>query len=93
MNTARFIENAVRKQNEAYKRGYAIQQFSYSCQRCMTGNYRYDGTCSDCPIKKAHVETLTRIELESQNSRDKAKKSYHRNKDGSVTITVTIHYN
>ena len=92
MNVSRFIENAVHKQEEAYKKGYAIQQFSYSCQRCITGNYRYDGACSDCPIKKAHVEALTRIELESQNWKDKSKKSFHRNKDGSITVTITIHY-
>lgn len=91
----KFEERAIMKQDEAYKVGFAKKQMGVSCSICCSQNKRPCGTCAQCPIKEAHIRALLEIQEGKRGdntSHDTARKSYHRNKDRSVTITVTIHF-
>lgn len=93
---SRFEELGIEKQNQAYKEGYAKKQFVISCSKCCYENKRPTGTCSNCPIKKAHIEALTEIAQGKRTSpviidnRGGAKKSYTRTKSGKIIVTIVV---
>lgn len=93
LGKTRFEEMGIEKQNLAYKEGYAKKQFQISCNKCCYENKRPIGTCSNCPIKRAHIKALTEI---AQGKRGDdgvqygAKKSYTRTKSGQIIVTIVI---
>ena len=94
-NLSKFEMNAIQKQDNAYKESFATKQFSFSCEMCCSRNLRATGTCSQCPIKEAYIKALKEIQEGKRfkpESHDNSQKSYHRNKDGSISVTITIHY-
>lgn len=94
LKSSKFEENAIRKQDEAYKVSFAKRSFEYSCEMCCSRNLRASGTCSNCPIKEAHIRALTRIATEGEPDTLKGcQVSKSRNKrTGSVHITLVMHY-
>ena len=99
LKSSKFEENAIRKQDEAYKTSFAKKCFEYSCEMCCSRNLRASGTCSNCPIKEAHIRALTRIASEGEKenygkplSRDyEASRSVNK-RTGKVHITLVMHY-
>ena len=94
LKSSKFEENAIRKQEEAYKVSFAKKCFEYSCEMCCSRNLRASGTCSNCPIKEAHIRALARIATEGEPDTLKGcQVSKSRNKrTGSVHITLVMHY-
>ena len=92
----RFEELGIEKQNQAYKEGYAKNQFSISCHKCCYENKRPTGTCSNCPIKDAHIRALAEIAQGKRvspviiDNRGGAKKSYTRTKSGKIIVTIVV---
>ena len=63
----KFVENGIQKQEEAYKISFAKKQFAYSCEMCcFRGLSNGQFNCTNCPIKKAHIDALTRIQLKEK---------------------------
>lgn len=99
IKSSKFEENGIQKQEEAYKVSFAKRCFEYSCELCCSRNLRASGTCSNCPIKEAHIRALTRIASEGE----KRTEGNHLNRDyevsrsinrrtGNVHITLVMHY-
>lgn len=99
LKSSKFEENAIRKQDEAYKVSFAKKCFEYSCEMCCSRNLRASGTCSNCPIKEAHIRALTRIASEGEkwpNSKP-IKQDYEvsrsvNKRTGNIHITFVMHY-
>ena len=94
LKSNKFEENAIKKQEEAYKVSFAKKCFSYSCEMCSSRNLRASGTCANCPIKEAHIRALTRIAVEGEPDTLKGCQiSKSKNKrTGNVHITIVMHY-
>ena len=99
LKSSKFEENAIRKQDEAYKVSFAKRSFEYSCEMCCSRNLRASGTCSNCPIKEAHIRALTRIASEGEKNfcRQSMKRDYEvsqcvNKRSGNVHITLVMHY-
>lgn len=99
LKSSKFEENAIRKQEEAYKVSFAKRSFEYSCDLCCSRNLRASGTCSNCPIKEAHIRALTRIASEGEKNCRKnfSTPDYETHKSvnkrsGNVHITLVMHY-
>ena len=99
IKSSKFEENGIQKQEEAYKVSFAKKAFEYSCDLCCSRNLRASGTCSNCPIKEAHIRALTRIASEGEKrpnspmKRDyEVSRSVNR-RSGKVHITFVMHYN
>ena len=99
LKSSKFEENAIRKQDEAYKVSFAKRSFEFSCDLCCSRNLRASGTCSSCPIKEAHIRALTRIASEGEKNYRKnfsapnyeTYKSVNK-RSGNVHITLVMHY-
>lgn len=52
----RFIESALRKQDDSYTIGYATRSFEYSCEKCKNGLWR--NSCEGCPVKEKYEKNL-----------------------------------
>ena len=99
IKSSKFEENAIQKQEEAYKVSFAKRAFEYSCEMCCSRNLRASGTCSNCPIKEAHIRALTRIASEGEKNYRKnfsvpdyeTHKSVNK-RSGNVHITLVMHY-
>lgn len=91
----KFEENSIRKQDMAYKEGFAKKNFAYSCEQCASKNLRGGrGACASCPIKEAHIRALTEIQAgvrtqDNERIQYGAKKLY--NNRGPVTIVINFH--
>lgn len=101
LKSSKFEENAIRKQDEAYKVSFAKKCFEYSCEMCCSRNLRASGTCANCPIKEAHIRALTRIASEEEkrtnNPNNPLKRDYEvsqcvNKRSGNVHITLVMHY-
>ena len=98
LKSSKFEENAIRKQDEAYKVSFAKKCFEYSCEMCCSRNLRASGTCSNCPIKEAHIRALTRIASEGEKRfNNPMKRDYEvsqcvNKRTGNVHITLVMHY-
>lgn len=99
LKSSKFEENGIQKQEEAYKVSFAKKAFEYSCDLCCSRNLRASGTCSNCPIKEAHIRALTRIASEGEKNyrKDTYAPSYETYKSvnkrsGNVHITLVMHY-
>ena len=99
LKSSKFEENGIQKQEEAYKVSFAKRAFEYSCDLCCSRNLRASGTCSNCPIKEAHIRALTRIASEGEKSHSKnfSAPNYETHKtvnkrSGNVHITLVMHY-
>lgn len=98
IKSSKFEENAIRKQDEAYKVSFAKKCFEYSCEMCCSRNLRASGTCSNCPIKEAHIRALTRIASEGEKrpnspmKRDYEVSQCVNKRSGNVHITLVMHY-
>ena len=85
----KFVENGIQKQEEAYKVSFAKKQFSYSCEMCCSrGLSNGQFNCTNCPIKKAHIDALTRIQFKEKEKGF----NYQAKKNGSH-ITIVINFN
>lgn len=95
-NLNKFEELAIRKQDMAYKEGFAKKNFAWSCDQCCSKNLRGGrGTCASCPIKEAHVRALSEIQSglreKSENEHlNYGAKKLHNNR-GPVTIVINFH--
>ena len=98
LKSSKFEENAIRKQEEAYKVSFAKRSFEYSCEMCCSRNLRASGTCSNCPIKEAHIRALTRIASEGEKRPNSPmKRDYEvsrsvNKRTGNIHITFVMHY-
>ena len=98
LKSSKFEENAIRKQDEAYKVSFAKKCFEYSCEMCCSRNLRASGTCSNCPIKEAHIRALTRIASEGEKrTNTPSKRDYEvsrsvNKRTGNIHITFVMHY-
>ena len=98
IKSSKFEENGIQKQEEAYKVSFAKRAFEYSCEMCCSRNLRASGTCSNCPIKEAHVRALTRIASEGEKRpNNPMKRDYEvsqcvNKRSGNVHITLVMHY-
>ena len=98
IKSSKFEENAIRKQDEAYKVSFAKKCFECSCEMCCSRNLRASGTCSNCPIKEAHIRALTRIASEGEKrpnspmKRDYEVSQCVNKRSGNVHITLVMHY-
>lgn len=99
LKSSKFEENAIRKQDEAYKVSFAKRSFEYSCELCCSRNLRASGTCSNCPIKEAHIRALTRIASEGEKRTEgkPMKQNYEvsrsvNKRTGNIHITFVMHY-
>lgn len=98
IKSSKFEENAIKKQEEAYKVSFAKRAFEYSCDLCCSRNLRASGTCANCPIKEAHIRALTRIasegekRLNSPMKRDYEVSRSVNKRSGNVHITLVMHY-
>ena len=89
----KFEENAIMKQEEAYKASFAKKQFAYSCELCCSCNLRGGkGSCDTCPIKEAHITALTEIELGKRGKPEKFNYQAKKKKNGNH-ITIVINFN
>lgn len=52
----RFIESALRKQEDAYTINFATRSFEYSCEKCRNGLWR--SSCENCPVKEKYEANL-----------------------------------
>lgn len=57
----KFINNAITKQDSAWKREYADRAFAFSCDMCSSRNLLHI-PCHHCPIKIAHDRAIQEIE-------------------------------
>lgn len=94
-NLNKFEENAILKQNEAYKASFAKKQFEYSCKLCCECNLRGGkGSCDSCPIKEAHIRALTEIALGKRGKPEKTGFTQYgasKKRNGSH-LTIVIHF-
>lgn len=94
-NLNKFEENAIQKQNEAYKASFAKKQFEYSCKLCCECNLRGGkGSCDSCPIKEAHINALTEIALGKRGKPEKTGFTQYgasKKKNGNH-LTIVIHF-
>ena len=94
-NLNKFEENAIRKQEEAYKASFAKKQFAYSCELCCSCNLRGGkGSCDSCPIKEAHIRALTEIALGKRGKPEKTGFTQYgaiKKRNGSH-LTIVIHF-
>ena len=91
-NLNKFEENAIQKQEEAYKASFAKKQFAYSCELCCSCNLRGGkGSCDTCPIKEAHITALTEIALGKREKTEKFQYGASKKKNGSH-VTIVIHF-
>ena len=85
----KFVENGIQKQEEAYKVSFAKKQFYYSCEMCCSrGLSNGQFNCTNCPIKKAHIDALTRIQL-----KEKEKGFNYQVKKNGSHVTIVINFN
>lgn len=95
-NLNKFEENAILKQEEAYKASFAKKQFAYSCELCCSCNLRGGkGSCDTCPIKEAHIRALTEIALRKRGKPEKQGFTQYgasKKRNGSH-LTIVIHFN
>ena len=99
IKSSKFEENGIQKQEEAYKVSFAKRAFEYSCEMCCSRNLRASGTCSNCPIKEAHIRALTRIASEGEKRTEgkPMKQNYEvsrsvNKRTGNIHITFVMHY-
>lgn len=94
-NLNKFEENAIQKQDMAYKASFAKKQFAYSCELCCSCNLRGGkGSCDSCPIKEAHINALTEIALGKRGKPEKVKFTEYgasKKRNGSH-LTIVIHF-
>ena len=94
-NLNKFEENAIQKQEEAYKASFAKKQFEYSCKLCCECNLRGGkGSCDSCPIKEAHINALTEIALSKRGLPEKTGFTQYgasKKRNGSH-LTIVIHF-
>ena len=91
-NLNKFEENAILKQEEAYKASFAKKQFIYSCELCCSRNLRGGkGSCDSCPIKEAHITALTEIALGKRGKPEKLNYGAIKKRNGSH-VTIVIHF-
>lgn len=94
-NLNKFEENAIQKQEEAYKASFAKRQFEYSCKLCCECNLRGGkGSCDSCPIKEAHIRVLTEIALGKRGKLEKQGFTQYgasKKRNGSH-LTIVIHF-
>ena len=94
-NLNKFEENAIQKQDMAYKASFAKKQFAYSCELCCARNLRGGkGSCDSCPIKEAHINALTEIALGKREKPEKVgftkygASKFRSEKCRSITVVV-----
>ena len=90
----KFEELAIRKQDMAYKEGFAKKNFAWSCDQCCSKNLRGGrGTCANCPIKEAHVRALSEIQAGIRWKPETESMNYGATKhtyNGHVTIVINF---
>ena len=90
----KFEELAIRKQDMAYKEGFAKKNFAWSCDQCCSKNLRGGrGTCASCPIKEAHVRALSEIQAGVRGKPETESMNYGATKhtyNGRVTIVINF---
>ena len=90
----KFEELAIRKQDMAYKEGFAKKNFAYSCNECCSKNLRGGrGTCANCPIKEAHIRALAEIQAGVRGKPETESMNYGATKhayNGHVTIVINF---
>ena len=89
----KFVENGIQKQEEAYKVSFAKRQFAYSCEMCCSrGLSNGQFNCTSCPIKKAHIDALTRIQLKEKEKEQGFNYQAKKKRNGNH-ITIVINFN
>lgn len=93
-NLSSFESKGIEIQDNAYMVSWARKKFEYSCELCCAQNRRPCGTCSQCPIKEAHVRACQEI---SSGKRAPRKKNpgygtYVSRVKGEIKITLVMNF-
>lgn len=90
----KFETNGVKKQEDAYLKGFADKAFNYSCYECsVRGLDTHRHGCDNCPIAVAHAKAIKEIEEGKRKPDEKFHYGASKKYSGNHSTTVMYNFN